>query len=60
MQQTLKTAALVALALVAGALGYRVVRLARLLARTERTRGFLESILDTITDPIFVKDREHR
>ncbi len=56
----LQTVVLVALALVAGVLAYQVFRLARLLARTENTRGFLESILDTIADPIFVKDRDHR
>ena len=60
MQQTLEVGILVALALVAGVLGYRVVRLARLLTRTESMRAFLESILDTIADPIFVKDRNHR
>jgi PAS domain S-box-containing protein len=46
--------------LVAGVLGYQVGRLARILTRTERRRAFLESILDTIADPIFVKDRDHR
>ena len=60
MEQTLEAVVLVTLALLAGVLGYRVVRLARLLKRTESTRGFLESILDTIADPIFVKDRDHR
>ena len=56
----LQTVVLVALALLAGVLAYQVVRLVRLLARTENTRDFLESILDTIADPIFVKDRDHR
>jgi PAS domain S-box-containing protein len=60
MQQTWEAAVLVALALVAGVLGYQVGRLARILTRTERRRAFLESILDTIADPIFVKDRDHR
>jgi len=56
----LQTLVLAALALLAGVLGYLVIRLARLLARAESMRGFLESILDTIADPIFVKDRDHR
>jgi PAS domain S-box-containing protein len=45
-----------ALAVVLLALGWSVRRV----RRADRTRAFLENVIDRIGDPIFVKDREHR
>ncbi len=52
--------AIVALLAALAALGWCVAWLARRVRRAEQTRVFLESILDRIGDPVFVKDREHR
>jgi PAS domain S-box-containing protein len=42
------------------ALGAYAVWLRRRVARAEEVRFFLESVLNRIVDPIFVKDRQHR
>ena len=55
----IQTIALIALMAVVVVLAQYAVRLARRLARAEARRRFLESVLDTIADPIFVKDADH-